>query len=174
MGEAGASRGPSITPLSEREGEAGREEQGLTKREEKGNSEEKREGGDRARLSDGATKACSQSYSKTLFGKPMGSRACLDRRRSLPRRDQDLLVSSSCDITGHCSPLGLDTRPRCQATAVKGLSVNVCAASAYNNRTSLSHSITTIITDLPRERTGWREGDRDEEGRKDGRMELEE
>lgn len=37
-----------------------------------------------------------------------------------------------------------------------------------NNRTSLSHSITTIITDLPRERTGWREGERDEEGRKDG------
>ena len=42
----------------------------------------------------------------------------------------DLLVSSSCDITGHCSPLGLDTRPRCQATAVKGLSVSVCAACA--------------------------------------------
>lgn len=38
----------------------------------------------------------------------------------------DLLVSSSCDITGHCSPLGLDTRPRCQATAVKGLSESVC------------------------------------------------
>lgn len=42
----------------------------------------------------------------------------------------DLLVSSSCDITGHCSPLGLDIRPRCQATAVKGLSVSVCAACA--------------------------------------------
>lgn len=42
----------------------------------------------------------------------------------------DLLVSSSCDITGHCSPLGLDTRPRCQATAVKGLSVSVCSACA--------------------------------------------
>lgn len=42
----------------------------------------------------------------------------------------DLLVSSSCDITGHCSSLGLDTRPRCQATAVKGLSVSVCATCA--------------------------------------------
>lgn len=42
----------------------------------------------------------------------------------------DLLVSSSCDITGHCSLLGLDIRPRCQATAVKGLSVIVCVACA--------------------------------------------
>lgn len=40
----------------------------------------------------------------------------------------DLLVSSSCDITGHCSLPGLDIRPRCQATAVKGLSVSVCVA----------------------------------------------
>lgn len=41
----------------------------------------------------------------------------------------DLLVSSSCDITGHRSPLGLDIRPRCQATAVKGLSASVCECS---------------------------------------------
>lgn len=42
----------------------------------------------------------------------------------------DPLVSSSCDITGHCSPLGLDIRPRCQATAAKGLSVSVCERRA--------------------------------------------
>lgn len=48
----------------------------------------------------------------------------------LPLSPSDLLVSSSCDITGHCSLLGLDIRPRCQATAVKGLSVIVCVACA--------------------------------------------
>lgn len=41
-----------------------------------------------------------------------------------------LLVSSSCDITGHCSLRGLDTWPRCQATTVKGLSVSVCVRYA--------------------------------------------
>lgn len=49
---------------------------------------------------------------------------------SVSLSSSDLLVSSSCDITGHCSPLGLDTRPRCQATAVKGLSVSVCSPCA--------------------------------------------
>ena len=59
----------------------------------------------------------------------------------------DLLVSSSCDITGHCSPLGLDTWPRCQATAVKGLSVIVCLCVQPSSCTRVFMSVYSYVSE---------------------------